>query len=114
MNAPLSVNMEQIEVYRDILPNDFIEKTVARQKLIQGNKEDSLKSMQEMKRDCNTISDKLGDLMGGLEEGVSSFEKLEYRSREGADAFLELSARIREFSENLKTQSQMIKRNMVL
>ncbi len=114
MNAPLSVNLEQIEIFREILPNDFIEKTVARQKLIQGNKEDSLKSVKKMKRDCQTMSNKIGDLTNGLEEGVTSFGKLESSSREGADAFLELSARIREFSENLKTQSQMIKRNMAL
>lgn len=114
MNAPLSVNLEQIETFREILPDDFIEKTVARQKLIQGNKEEAMKSVQKMKRDCSAMSNKIGELTNGLEEGVSSFGKLESSSRKGADAFLELSARIREFSEKLQIQSQMIKRNMAL
>lgn len=112
MNVPLLVNMKQIEQYKDILSDDFIEKTVARQKLIQGNREDSLKSVQEMKKECDTISHDLDDLKNEMEEGISSFGKLKCSSRESADAFLELSDRIREFSETLKTQSQMIKRNM--
>ncbi|MBU1140050.1 MAG: hypothetical protein KKD01_05215 [Proteobacteria bacterium] len=114
MNAPMPENMQQFEVYRDILPNDFIKETVVRQRLIQNNRNEALQSMQKMKCDCSVISDTLGGLTNGFEKGVSSFTKLERSTRNSADAFIELSVQLRKLAENLRTQSQMLKRKVVI
>ena len=112
MNAPLPIKINNIELYRDVLGEDFVKETEERHHLIQRNKEESRQSTEKIKENFKSMADKFKDLGERFEQGSRSYKELNSASCRNAQLMSEVAVAAKRLAETLRKQSQQIKMNL--
>ncbi len=108
MNAPIIANIENIEMFREIIGDGFVEETLTRQKEIQKNKMDAIRSLDRIKENYNLIPEQMQDIESAFRLQSRNFNKLQSTSSE----FAVNMDQLRKSSEKLAESCSMIAKNI--
>lgn len=112
MNAPQVANIENIEMFREILGEAFVEETLTRQGEIQQNKRGTLFSLDKFKKSCSQISEHMQGIESDFKQQSINFNKLQNASSEFAASMLLLSKSSKKLAETFAKTAKTITKNL--
>lgn len=110
MNAPSPGNLANIQSFRELLPEGFIEETLERQETIQKNKESSLASATRLNDDLTGLNGEVNKLEEALVEQGKLFAKLNSSCNDASKQMDDFATKARELSENMKKIAAAIRK----
>lgn len=106
MNAPVKANYANIESFQGLLTEDFIVETRNRQDLIHSNKQTSNTASQNIRINCQKLSEELNQLKREFAQSTNHFDKVAQAGNLCANNLFEATKALRKAAESIKSASE--------